>query len=230
MKKFGLSIMVGALASCGMGLMVQAGDSLESITKQIKERLGEVKSLSAKSTTIWGMGAGAEFTLKETGTFEMLRKGDKVLIRIEEQGTQTTRSTSSAYEMNENTRSTTISDGEYTYSLQAINGRMTASRKKADSRLYDITQAFSSLREIYKFEILPEEKLEGTDCWVIEAKSPREGKRFYIAKDTGLAVRKVQFGESFTCTTVLSNIKVNSAIPERRFVFYAPPGVEVREE
>lgn len=216
---------------------VALADEIEDLEKKIEASWSKLRSLTAKMTMKTDMSAeGFKMVSDSTGTYEFLRKGDAVQFRMEMKTVGTTNVAG-----NENkTESTqlTVSDGEYDYTLSETNGQKHATRSKSDKDAMNPKAWMSSQKEMYTFKLLPDEKIEGHDCWVIEAtpKAPETmggaGKTTsYYAKEFGMMLKMVSAGADGKpmSTVTMTDLKVNQDISPDRFVFKAPEGVTVQD-
>jgi outer membrane lipoprotein-sorting protein len=110
-------------------------------------------------------------------------------------------------------------------------------KMKADKTQMSMADPFAAYREDYDLSVLPEEKIDGETAYVIQA-TPKEkttpgmSKTLnYYRKSDGIMLKMVMYGEDGKpmSTITYSDIKVNADIPAERFVFKAPPGVQVMD-
>lgn len=93
---------------------------------------------------------------------------------------------------------------------------------------------FEQLRRQSDLSLLPNETIDGTECYVIE--TIRRGApamivraHYYFRKSDGIRLQYVGFGPDNleVQRTIYSDIKVNETIDPKRFKFEAPAGVRV---
>ena len=91
-------------------------------------------------------------------------------------------------------------------------------------------------RDTAELKVLPDSSSDGRAAWVIEA-TPKpdqagQGKTvIHYDKESGQMIKMVAYtpdGKPMT-TMTYSDIKINDKISPDRFVFKAPPGVEVQD-
>jgi outer membrane lipoprotein-sorting protein len=93
------------------------------------------------------------------------------------------------------------------------------------------------VRETFNVKLLPDETVDGESCYVLEftpkAADAAMGGRMvqYFRKDNGTIVKLVSYDASNkpSVTVTYSNVQLNPSIGADRFVFAAPPGVEVTD-
>ena len=129
-----------------------------------------------------------------------------------------------------------MSDGKFSYSLVEHAGQKVATKSKAGpTERGEIKYIFEAMRSGSTLKVLPDEKSAGYDCYVIEctAKGPEAAAMVrqvhYFAKDLGLDIKTIGYDPAgkVIFTTETFDIKKNAKIDPDRFVFKAPPGVQV---
>ncbi|TWT44076.1 hypothetical protein RAS1_04820 [Phycisphaerae bacterium RAS1] len=214
-------------------------DTLEDIEKKIDEAYKKITSYSAKMTidSKTDSGQGMSFAYQSKGSQEFLRKGGKLYYRYEAQDATTTNM--SGKEEKTEAKSLVIGDGEFTWMLReelagANKGTKTCTKTKATPD----TNGFKEMKQMMTLKALPDEKVDGVDCWVVEAKvnmpagTPPAGRSvMYYRKDSGLASKVVQFdgNDKQVGTTLLTDIKLNAGGDESQYKFTPPAGVTVQD-
>jgi outer membrane lipoprotein-sorting protein len=132
-----------------------------------------------------------------------------------------------------------VDDGEFLYSLIDKGDEFIAGKFKRDvDTTLDARKNFARMAEYKKMKVLPDEKVEGRDCYVIEELNTGEfarqekGSISYYCKETGIRLKNVSLnlaGEEIR-ENVVTELRVNEPIPKERFTFQAPPGVEVNDQ
>ncbi len=218
----------------GFGLVSSAvaGETFEEVSKKIAAATKKLKSFSAKTKMVTEMKQeGFSMVSTVEGTTEMLRKGDDFLMRIENESV--TETTMGGNTTRQESSMLMISDGSYTYTVSETSGTKTASKTKMEKSDED---PFKVWREHYELKVLPDSSLDGHAVWVVEA-TPKQNQGAqgrtvtYYHKESGQMIKMVAYtpdGEPLT-TTTYSDIKINEKISPDRFVFKAPPGVEVKD-
>jgi hypothetical protein len=90
-----------------------------------------------------------------------------------------------------------VCDGEFIYVLSDTDGQKTAVKVKADPSHGGYAKAmFATWRREHIVRLLPDEKVDGKECWVIEARLRNKGsnnpfpvQRCWFRKDLGLVVQ-----------------------------------------
>lgn len=201
---------------------------LAAVEKELSKVWDKLKSMTADMEMNVAM-AGTSTKMK--GTVEFVSKPDKELFRME-----MTMETDFGGQKMEGT-STTVYDGEFVYMVNDMMGQQTAIKQKPGAMAQSPAgkHMFESLMEKNELKVLPSEKVDGKDAFVIEAvpkgtaPQPFTKMKLFLVKENGIMVKMVGYdhaGSEFM-TTVYSNIKINPKIDESRFVFKAPDGVKV---
>lgn len=235
-----LFLFVPLLLALGVSTAVFAGEKAKAEEKaKNDEKLAAVeKELSKVWDKLKSMTADMEMNVvmagistKLNGTVEFVNKPDKELFRME-----MTMETDFGGQKMEGS-SATVYDGEFVYVVTDMMGQKTAVKQKPGA----IAQSpagkhmFKSLMENNELKVLPSEKVDGKDAFVIEAvpkgtgSQPVARMKIFLVKENGIMVKMLGYdsaGSEFM-TTVYSNIKINPKIDESRFVFKAPDGVQV---
>lgn len=130
----------------------------------------------------------------------------------------------------------TIIDGEFAYTLtenpmqkSAVKTRVEASQGPVASK-----EMFEALKEEAEIKVLDDEKIDGTDCHVLEItpkqkEGPISKMKLWCAKDSGITIRTAALAADGKPlhTQTLSNIKLNAKIDAERFKFKVPEGVQL---
>jgi outer membrane lipoprotein-sorting protein len=218
-----------------------AADKLEDVEKKILAQAEKNKTLTAKMATTTDIDAtGMRMKSKSEGTYETARRGDKTLFRMESKSSGTTK-IGDQPETKTETKTLMIADGEFHYMLSETAGQKTAMKMKLDPSKGNTTskQGFEQMHKDYNLKLLPDEKIDGKEVYVIEA-TPKKAKpdttevsKFYYGKETGVLVKSVMESKGeqskSTITSLMSDIKPNADIKPERFVFKAPEGVMVMD-
>ena len=235
MKRETLRAALAGLFVVGLAVQLNAA-SLEEIEKKIIEVSEKVQSYTADVTMVMEMDQAGMMTMKGAGkgTMEYLRKGDKGLARSEYEATMTMKMGDQEQKMEQ--KMLTIVDGEHAYTLTDDGTQKSAMKTKLDPAQRQVAskEMFEALKKDADVKALEDEKVDGTDCYVLEItpkqKAPNVGQsKFWYAKDSGIMIKMVTMtpdGKPMH-TQTLSNIKLDAKIDAERFVFKAPEGVEV---
>jgi len=222
----------------GVPGLVQA-DSIEDIQKKLVESNAKLKSYTCKMKMVqnFDMGQGNKMQSDYSGTTEWMRKGDKFALRTEMKGTAV--QSSIGQESKIEISVTMVCDGDTLYTLSTQMGQTMATKQKPDASLGgEPKKYFDELVAKNNVKVLPDDKVDGEACFVIEAtpKDPAEAATIaktimYFRKDIGVNVKAI--GKDKDGKEVFSNasseFKINSEIAADRFVFKAPEGVQVMD-
>jgi len=225
-----------ALASAlvlAIALPAAAADSLKTVEQKIIKAWQQHKSMTATLKMVTRMKQGDKMVNGSgKGTYEFVRKGKQVPYRMEMKGRSVTKG--DGEEMTQDYQNISVSDGEFTYALMHVNGKPFATKMKVvPGNSPDPKGGFQMLRKTSRLKLLPTEKIDGKEVYVIEAqpKQKRGPKmRLYYRYD-GVLVKHVASdpaGKS-TMTMTYTDIKLDVKIDPERFVFKPPPGVTVQE-
>ncbi len=169
------------------------------------------------------------------GSYEhLVRKDGKLLFRVDLQNKVTQSANGRSASIDQSV--STISDGHFSYTLTTQPGQpATALRNlpKPSQTVLGDEAFFDGLSRGYHVRVLPDEKIDGKDVWVLEARPKAPGRVaktiHYIQKDHGIRVRST--GHDATGKRVqlteLSDIKIDPPLKQDRFVFKAPAGVKI---
>jgi outer membrane lipoprotein-sorting protein len=234
--------------SC-VGLMALAltgvvrADAVEEVEKKLIEAHSKLKSYTSKTKTVqnFDMPGGNKMSSDYGGTVEWKRDGEKQMFRTEMKGT--TNQSMAGKDNKMDVSVLMVSDGEFLYTLSEQKpadapGQKMATKQKPDSAMTgDPKKLFEKIHSDNTINMLPEEKVDGVSSIVFEvipkntAEGPVAKSVMYFAKDTGINVKVVgkdkEGKDVFTNTS--TDIKVNADIPNDRFVFKAPEGVQVMD-
>lgn len=224
--------------SCAAPAMAE---TLDEVKKKIHDKVSSYKSLEYKgyATTDFNSPQFSSKTTTEISA-QYVRQGDKILGRTESKvnseqkmGDQATKSA---------VQITSISDGQFDYTIQDTDGTKTATKSKAamtkELNPFNTLGMFKTMEESYDVKILADETVDGKPAWVFEMK-PKDpaaaatmGRTIsYYDKETGISTKSTTYdpaGKPMS-TFITKDIKINSNINPDLFVFKAPPGVEVMD-
>jgi outer membrane lipoprotein-sorting protein len=245
------SLGVGAsiLLSC-LSISVSGAETLEQVEKKLADVSMKVNSLTAKQSMVMEQENDQfKISSKSTGTIEYLRRGKELYMRVETKTSSVTKAGGQDIKMEQTTL--IVWDGHYAYTLMQVMGRKSVIKMEipAGQGSFGNEQFFKELRKEHVLTLLPSEKLDGQECYVLESvpkytARPVEGSegesqeesiisktRYYLRQDTGIIVKTVlhdENGKPLT-TMTLSDVKLNPSINPDRFVFNAPEGVEITD-
>ena len=210
-----------------------SAETLEEVSKKIAAATEKLNSFSAKTKMVTEMKQEG-FSLVSTteGTTEMLRKGGDFLMRTENKGA--TQTTVGGNVTKQESSVLMISDGSFAYTVSEAAGAKSAQKIKLEKPDVD---PFKVWRTTADLKVLPDSSSDGQAAWVIEAtpksdQAAGQGKTvLHFHKDSGQMIKMVTFtpdGKPMS-TMTYNDIKINDKISPDRFVFKAPPGVEVQD-
>lgn len=209
-----------------------AAETVQEVGKKIAAASEKLNSFSAKTKMVSEMKQeGFSMVNTSDGTTEMLRKGGDFLMRSESKGVSETSVGGNVTKQESSTLM--IADGSFAYSISETAGAKSAQKMKLTKPDVDPFKAWQGTAEL---KVLPDSSSEGRAVWVIEA-TPKtdqagQGKNvIHYDKESGQMIKIVAYtpdGKPMT-TMTYSDIKINDKISPERFVFTAPPGVEVQD-
>lgn len=213
---------------------IALADELATVQKSIVENFRKLKSVRCKTKSVIEMSAeGFKQNSTGEGVMELVRRDGKMFLRQE---TKESGSTEMAGQ-SQKTEGTNlmISDGDIIWTLTESNGQKNATKMKATAD-WDI-DPFEAGKEHFEYKLMPEEKVDGVDCYVMEMKSKSpdaasQGRALqYITKDHGFTVKQVTFDPTNKpiSTVTMTGVEYNVDINPDRFKFTPPAGVEVMD-
>jgi outer membrane lipoprotein-sorting protein len=231
--RFGLLLTALALA-----LPAWAEENLEGVEQKLAAASDQIKSVSFKLTTTADMKfEGGSSKRESVTTYDYLRTGANVKFRAETKDSSVTQL--GDREMKQEATILAICDGEFVYSMTDRMGQKQAAKTNPDpsQSIVDFKSGITALRKSYDLKLMPDEKLDGKDTYVIEATpktaddSPLSKLVLCFAKDLGLALKTTAYGKEgqLIATSLLIDVKLSPDFPADRFVFKAPEGVTVKD-
>lgn len=224
-------IIAGAMALSLLTPVLCSAKTIEEVEKELEAAINKSKSYSATvlSSTEMDQG-GMKMSMRMTGTYAVLKDGDKMKFRMEGKTKMEMPGMENAPGAGEQ-KLLVISDGEYTYQLSETMGMKNAVKSKAESEVIP----WAAMRDTHELKVLPDEKVDGEDCFVIEAKAKEAAEMqanrlvFYCRKDIGATIKQVAFtaGDVPVNTLTFTDIKINPTFDPGHFKFEAPEGVTV---
>ena len=213
-------------------------DDYDTVKNQITAKWTALKSLRFDTHTVTDISMeGYKTHSEQHAKQEILRIDDKRFkMRMEGKGNdetdiggQVTKTT---------TESLMVMDGTHVYNYTESNGEKNAMKMEIPED-QDMSNPLTAMEDDWKIEVLPDEKIDGADCWVLQLtpkqapSMPQEASKMiqHIRKDCGMAVKIVTYtadGKPMS-TIAISKVELNPSLSEDRFVFNAPEGVEVMD-
>ena len=225
------------VALVGLSTMAMADEKADQAIKELDQQFSKVKSYTAAHETMTDTEFGPGYTQKMemTGTSEWLRKGEQALMHsvskcqtTKTEGGQTTTTPSTI---------TTVNDGEFLYTLTEENGQKTVMKNSPQSsQVHQPKSYFEMFKSYYDIKLLPNEKVNGEDCYVFELKmKPMEGvapsgrQLVYFQKSHGIQIKSEAFDANgkLIVSSLTKDLKINPDINPDRFKFKVPEGAQV---
>jgi outer membrane lipoprotein-sorting protein len=233
-RRVGLLLVVGVV--CAFAVHAVRAEDLPAVEKQIADAWAKHHSMTAKINMTTSMDAGdSKVEGKGEGMMEFMRKGDKLYLRQELKNTM---SQPGAPDSKMAHSMLIVVDGEHAWQLSEMMGQKTAVKTNIDPRMMAEPKAFfAELSKDNELKLLPDETVDGKKCYVIEV-APKEKSAggmfktiYYFDRDSGFVVKTVMVtaDNKPTMTSIYSDIKYDTDIPMDRFVFKAPPGIDVQD-
>lgn len=211
-------------------------DTLEEVEKKLAKNHHQVKSFIAQTETTqdFDMGGGNKMKSETTGTIEWMRQEGKELSHIEMKTSMA--QSFGGQEMKTEQSMIMVNDGEFVFMLTDTGGRKQVMKQKSTpAQSQEVETIFENLRKDHILKVLPDEKVNGKDCYVIEA-TPKKANPampvatlvLYFSKDLGIGIKTVgkdKDGKA-VLTTTMTDIKLNTEIAPDRFKFERPEGVQ----
>jgi len=218
--------------------VLYAGETIASVAHQAIQASKKHASVQAKLLMRMDVGTGDSKQLKSIGkgSYEQLSEGDVIKFRMDLKNNLVIETDTKIIDTPESSVSI-VCNGLSVFTLTDNMGEKSAVKNLSQpTQSLAASKAFfdSLFRENY-VQLLPDEKLDGKEVWVIESK-PKMLTRgrpvktiHYILKDCGLRVKTTSHNEDGVQIqlTLLSEIKLDDPVPPERFVFNAPKGVRV---
>lgn len=234
MRKYLLASTV-LLMSCQFAVAETADDVMKKIAEQTKKHK-TIQYKMKQNSKIEQMGQGS--TTETVGDYKYLRKDDKVYVHAD----MTTKM--DAGMMKTSSKSKMVVDGEFmwvhTDSMTEVNGQKMPQESVMKNKISDklLDPASMDGMKNYNLKLLPEEKIDGKDAWVIEGtpkdatmKSQQGRMVSWFDKKTGLPIKMVGYtpaGKEMS-TTTFSDVKIDEKLSPELFTFTPPAGVQVMD-
>jgi outer membrane lipoprotein-sorting protein len=218
-----------------------SGETIDDVKKKIHEKLSSYKTIQYKATTTSSTDSEqVSYKADSTQTIAAMKKGDKVLSRIESVTKGETKFSGQSQKIDSTMLS--ICDGDYAYDYTEQMGMKNAMKRKVDKETifnpFDGLNMFKSLESMYTIKLTGEETVNGKPCWVIEQimkpgpQSPGGKTISYYEKSTAMGIKSTSYDAKgkVSATSNITDIKIDASIPADKFVFKAPAGVEVVDQ
>lgn len=231
-RRLGLGmVLAGLLAAPVMA------ETLDEVEAKLKKAYDGMKSYSGNFNMVMDMSmAGNTMHNEMKGPTEWARRDGKIYMRLEMKGKMSVGTAESKTDTESSMLM--VCDGEFMWQMTEQMGMKNAMKMKPDPKMIgDISGMFTELKKDADVKVGEATKIEGAECFVIEAKpkTPSPGapetQIFYFRKDNGVMVKMVGKDASGkeTMTVTLSDFKANPDISADRFKFTPPEGVQVMD-
>jgi outer membrane lipoprotein-sorting protein len=221
------------------GAFAAADEKVDDAINKLEERFAKIKSYVAKSKTMTDVEFGPGHTQKTEmlATTEWLRKGEQALMRADVKSKTAT--TEAGKTTQTGSTITAVLDADFSYTLNEEAGQKTVYKTKnqaSSARDYHPKTLFEQWRAHHDVKLLPDEKVDGEDCYVFElTPKPIEGQPqgsrsvVWWQKDTALQVKSEAFDANgkLMNSSITTDLKINVDISEDRFKFEIPKDAQV---
>lgn len=241
-KGLGLTLLAGVLL--GFTVSTASADELEAVEKKIITAWDRHKTITARMvTTVHLQMSTMVLDGRGEGTVEMMKKGGKLLMRMELKKT-ITRSGSGQAETKSEQQFKTIIDGNFTYTVTTTDVLDQEEPKQTAVKSFIEPKTSLSPKILLRYlhqkkslRLLPEETVDGKTAFVIETTPKAEGaqhlsvmrKLYYFQQESGCLVKTVMYSPAGEPATVVSwtDLRFDVDLDPDRFVFRPPFGVPV---
>jgi outer membrane lipoprotein carrier protein len=211
MPRSGKTILLAILFGILSIAIVVAGDTAEDILSKMQKKYDTIKDATVTFTQHVQFGV-----TKSEETFSgklVMKKGNKYRIEMEQQ--------------------ILVTDGKSVWSYAKVNNQVLIDRYKEDPKAFSPDKILVNVPANYTSTLLGKEKLGGHETAILKLvprndKSNIQWMKVWVDDDDAL-MRKIQVrdvSENLTTYTI-SDILLNTGVPESQFTFDAPAGVEV---
>ncbi|GMU82623.1 MAG: hypothetical protein AMXMBFR47_24940 [Planctomycetota bacterium] len=210
-------------------------DTIEEVEKKLGEVSKKVNSASykMKMTSHNDMG-GSSSKMDMTGTVDFQRKDGKFYMRSDSVMNSETKYQGGEMKMKMNSKA--VQDGEFMWSLtEYLEGELKGQKMATKMKAQPDQTAIVFSKEHFDYKLLPDEKVDGKDCWVVEMtpkmKEAGDSRTVsYMRKDCGIGVKSVTFvAGKETGQMTITDIKLDASFPADHFTFKVPDGVQVQD-
>ncbi len=214
-----------------------ASESLDEIEKKLNAAYAKLTSFSSDMQTRQNIQMDQmSMKMDVKGQMKWMRKGDKILFRMEQKGKSEQNFGGQANTQDIDTFM--VCDGDYMYTVSDMMGQKTAMKMKADAKMAgDTTQMFAGMKDMGEVTVAGDDKFDGQDCYCIlvtmtpQPGNPMASQKFWFRKDIGMMVKMVAMDDkgAEVMTTTSTNINTGANFNEADFKFVAPEGVNVMD-
>lgn len=210
-------------------------DTIDEIEKKLLDLSKKVNAASykMKMTSNTEM-SGTSSKMEMTGVVEYQRKDGKFYLASDSNMNSETKYSGGEMKMKMHTIS--VQDGEFMWSLtEYLDGQMKGQKMATKMKAQPDQTAIVFSKEMFDYKVLPDEKLDGQECWVIEmtpkTQTPGVSRSVaHLRKDCGIGIKTVSYMDGKeTGVTTITDIKLDPSFPADHFKFKVPDGVQVQD-
>ncbi|RIK69209.1 MAG: hypothetical protein DCC65_00220 [Planctomycetota bacterium] len=236
-----LRICVSGLLIVGIfdGVTARAEESVDSIQERVLALHGKIKSFSGRIESRFDSTLQGAWVKSHTqGPVAYKFQDGKILYRMDLK-IETMRE-SDAEKSTSREEQVLMSDGDYMYQSGVQNGEKIAYKADVDSLQTCVPTKlfFGWLKRDYDLTVLPDEKVDGKDCWVIRAakKSEEEVLQLktvtFFRKDVPIMVKTVNYDrfDNVMQVTEIRDIKLDVELDPEKFVFKAHSDTKIIDQ
>lgn len=215
--------------------VVMADAKLDDVKKKIAERSAKHNSVQFKMEMTSDMSQpGMTMKSKSNSTMKYMKKGDKMLSRVEMNSVMVMKG---PMDQTVESKGTSVVDGEFMWSYSESMGNKSATKMKVpenQKNQFDPSAGW----EQFHIALKDDEAVGDAKCWVIEMtpkdaalKAQMSKSVTYYDQKTGLMAKQIGYdGEGKVMSTMtVSDVKINEKIDPKVFTFTPPPGVQVQD-
>ncbi|MCG3138863.1 MAG: hypothetical protein HJJLKODD_02732 [Phycisphaerae bacterium] len=197
------------------------GETPEELLKRVTEKNKAMTSATYKTHSITkSMG----FESEDKSTVWMTISGETMKMRSEGESQQKMAGTE------QQSKTLVVSDGEILWSQVETGGQTNVSKMKANKTSpFD----YSPILNMGKATVKDAEDVNGEKCDVLEIVMDQGGQKattlMYFSQKSGMMLKSVTTGEQMESTTLITDVQINVSIPDDKFSYTAPAGVEVMD-
>ncbi len=241
-----MSTCIRSSGLAGLGVLFAASVSFAATLKEVEKKIADCmarhKTVQYENTFTQDVKAqGFETKSEGKSTGEYKRKGKNVYLSRVDMKSRTQRKVQGQPEEKFDSTMQMIQDEKFAYTLSVQGDQKSAFKTKVDPKThispFDVAAMFKLQRKSFDLALLPDETVDKRPVYVIQAnpKQQSAGARMtgksvtYYDKKNGMALKTVAYDASgkVMMTSLTTKVKLDGDISDERFVFKAPPGVQV---
>ncbi len=221
------------------GATARAEVTVDSIQEKLLALHGKIKSFSGRIDSRFDSTLQGAWVKSHTnGPVAYKFQGGKILYRMDLK-IETLRE-SDAEKTTTREEQVLMSDGDYMYQSGVQDGEKIAYKADVDSlqTCVPTKHFFGWLKRDYDLTVLPDEKVDGMDCWVIRAakKSEEEVLQLktvtFFRKDVPIMVKTINYDrfDNVMQVTEIKDIQLDVELDPEKFVFKADPDTKIIDQ